>query len=75
MAVGRSQGGDSEDGGGDSDGSGSGGLCVLDCETNMNGILEEDNLPPDDAGRLCLAGSMEERCEILKRLGATSLEI
>ena len=50
---------------------GSCGLWVLDCDTNMHGILEEDNTVPVDAGRLCLAGSMKERCEILKRLGAT----
>ena len=55
-----------EGGDGDSDG-----LWVLDCDTNMIGILEEDNLVPIDAGRLCLARSMRERCEILKRLGAT----
>ncbi len=51
-------------------GTGSGGLWVLDCDINMEGILEEDNMPPLDAGRLILARSMVERCEILERLGA-----
>jgi len=50
-------------------GTGSGGLWVLDCDTNMEGILEEDNQPPPDAGRVNLARSMAERCEILERLG------
>ncbi|KAI4145260.1 MAG: hypothetical protein L6R39_003877 [Caloplaca ligustica] len=52
------------------DASGSGGLWVLDCDTNWMGILEEDNLVPADAARVKLASSMEERCEILKRMGA-----
>ncbi|KAL9638608.1 MAG: hypothetical protein Q9164_001440, partial [Protoblastenia rupestris] len=52
------------------DASGSGGLWVLDCDTNLMGILEEENLVPADAARVKLASSMEERCEILKRMGA-----
>ena len=48
----------------------SGGLWVLDCDTNMHGVLEEENMVPVDAGRVSLARSMEERCEILKGMGA-----
>ena len=50
--------------------SGSGGLWVLDCDTNLMAILEEENLVPADAARVKLASSIEERCEILKRMGA-----
>ena len=49
---------------------GSGGFWVLDYDTNMLGILEEENLVPEDAGKVGLARSMEERCEILKKMGA-----
>lgn len=61
------------DGGGNGGGNGSasGGVWVLDCDTSMIGVMEEDNMVPIDAGRLCLARSMEERCQILKGLGAT----
>lgn len=47
-----------------------GGLWVLDRDTNMHGILEEENLVPTDAGRVNLARSIEEQCEILKGMGA-----
>lgn len=43
---------------------------MLDCDTNMLGVLEEENLVPEDAGKVGLARSMEERCEILKKMGA-----
>ncbi|KAL9585288.1 MAG: hypothetical protein Q9212_001612 [Teloschistes hypoglaucus] len=56
------------DGGGSG---GSGGFWILDCDTSWLGIIEEDNLVPDDAARVKLAKTMEERCEILKGLGAT----
>lgn len=47
------------------------GLWVLSCDTTLCGILEEDNLVPHDADRVKLARSMEERCLILRDLGAT----
>ena len=46
------------------------GLWVLDCDSNMHNVLEEENMVPMDAGRLGLARSMDERCRILKSLGA-----
>ncbi|KAI4197392.1 MAG: hypothetical protein LQ350_005943 [Teloschistes chrysophthalmus] len=49
---------------------GNGGFWILDCDTNWPGIIEEDNLVPADAARVKLAKTMEERCEILKGLGA-----
>lgn len=49
---------------------GAGNFGVLDCDNTMIGILEEENLLPADAGRVQLTGYMEERCLILKRLGA-----
>lgn len=49
---------------------GSCGLWLLDCDSNMHGVLEEENMVPEDAGRIGLARSMRERCKILKRLGA-----
>ena len=52
------------------DTSGTGGFWALDCDTNWMGIIEEDNLVPADAARVKLAASMEERCDILKRMGA-----
>ncbi|KAL8730915.1 MAG: hypothetical protein Q9181_004487, partial [Wetmoreana brouardii] len=50
---------------------GGSGFWMLDCDTNWLGIVEEDNLVPADAARVKLAKTMEERCEILKRIGAT----
>ncbi len=55
---------------GDGGGTENGGLWVLDCDTDMYGGEEDENMVPADAGRLGLARSMAERCEILKRLGA-----
>lgn len=43
---------------------------MLDCNTDMYGGDEDENMVAADAGRLSLARSMAERCEILKRLGA-----
>lgn len=51
---------------------GSCGLWLLDCDLNMHGVLEEENMVPENAGRIGLARSMRERCEILNRLGARS---
>ncbi|KAL8830349.1 MAG: hypothetical protein Q9191_001490 [Dirinaria sp. TL-2023a] len=48
-----------------------GGFWVRDCDTNWMGIIEEDNLVPINAARVKLAKTMEERCEILKGMGAT----
>jgi hypothetical protein len=36
------------------------------------GIIEEDNLVSADAAKVKLAKTMEERCEILKGMGARS---
>ena len=47
-----------------------GGFWVLDCDANWMGIIGEDNVVPADAARVKLAASMEERCDILKRMGA-----
>ncbi|KAL8790633.1 MAG: hypothetical protein Q9213_000481 [Squamulea squamosa] len=47
-----------------------GGLWVLDCEITMPGICDDENLVPEDAGKLALARSMEERCQIMKMMGA-----
>ena len=47
-----------------------GGFWILDCDTNWIGIIEEDNLVPADAAKVKLAKTMEERCEILKGMGA-----
>ena len=49
---------------------GGGGFWILDCDTNWMGIIEEDNLVPADAAKVRLAKTMEERCEILKGMGA-----
>ena len=46
------------------------GFWIFDCDTNWVGIIEEDNLMPVDAAKIKLAKTMEERCEILKRMGA-----
>ena len=47
-----------------------GGFWILDCDTNWMGIIEEDNIVPVDGARVLLAASMEERCEVLKQMGA-----
>lgn len=57
----------------DGNGTGTSSLWVLDCDTNMHGILEVENMVPVDAGRVGLARSMEERCTILKGMGARFL--
>jgi len=51
-------------------GGGRGGFWILDCDVNWMGIIEEDNLVPADAAKVKLAKTMEERCEILKGMGA-----
>ena len=48
-----------------------GGLWILDCDRNWTGIIEPDNMVPADAARVKLATTMEERCEILRNMGAT----
>jgi hypothetical protein len=47
-----------------------GGLWVLEYETNIAGMQETKNLLPGDTGRVALARTMEEKCEILKAMGA-----
>ena len=49
---------------------GVGAFWILDCDTNWMGIIEEANLVPADAAKVKLAKTMEERCEILKGMGA-----
>ncbi len=49
---------------------GGGGFWILDCDTNWMGIIEGDNLVPAGAAKVKLAKTMEERCEILKGMGA-----
>ena len=44
---------------------------MLDCDTNMHGVPDEENTVPVGARRLSLARSMKERCRILKEMGAT----
>jgi len=46
-----------------------GGLWVAEFETDMYDIEEEENRVPEDAARVMLARDMDERCEILRRLG------
>ncbi|MCJ1249833.1 hypothetical protein MMC30_007059 [Trapelia coarctata] len=47
-----------------------GGLWVAEFDENTYDIEDEDDLVPEDTGRLVLARDMDERCEILRRLGA-----
>ena len=47
-----------------------GGLWVGEWDTTLPGILE-DEVVPGDAARVTLALDMDERCDILKRMGAT----
>lgn len=50
-----------------------GGLWVSEFDTTWGGVYEEKDLPPEDGfGRVKLARTMDERCQILKeRFGAT----
>jgi hypothetical protein len=50
------------------------GLWVGEWDTNWPGILEEERQVPTDAARLTLATNMDERCEILKGMGAKFYE-
>jgi hypothetical protein len=50
------------------------GLWVGEWDTNWPGILEEERQVPTDAARLTLATNMDERCEILKGMGARFYE-
>jgi hypothetical protein len=47
-----------------------GSLYVVDYETNMPDIQDEEHMKPTEAPRVMLARSMDECCEILKRMGA-----
>ena len=53
-----------------SDNQTNGSFWILDCDTNWMGVFEPHNTVPVDAGRLVLAPNMEERCKILKDMGA-----
>ncbi|KAF2187304.1 hypothetical protein K469DRAFT_704996 [Zopfia rhizophila CBS 207.26] len=46
------------------------GLWVVEFETNLFGMQEKYNLVPDDAGKVGLAKTMDEKCKILKGMGA-----
>lgn len=48
-----------------------GGLWVLEYDTSIFSVMEPKNLQPGDTGRVTLARTMEERCEILKAMGAS----
>jgi hypothetical protein len=47
-----------------------GGLWVAEYDTVMYGMQEKYNLLPTDAGKVSLARTMDEKCEILKSMGA-----
>lgn len=47
-----------------------GGFWILERDTNWMGIIEPDNMVPVDAGKLVPAKTMEERCKILRGMGA-----
>lgn len=47
-----------------------GGLWVLEYDTVIYGMREKHNLLPEDAVRVSLARTMDEKCEILEDIGA-----
>jgi hypothetical protein len=47
-----------------------GGLWVAEYDTVMYGMREKHNLQPVDAGKVSLARTTDEKCEILKSMGA-----
>jgi hypothetical protein len=47
-----------------------GGLWVAEYDTVMYGMQEKHNLLPVDAGKVSLARTTDEKCEILKSMGA-----
>jgi hypothetical protein len=47
-----------------------GGLWVAEFETTMYGMQEKENLIPSEVAQVQLARTMDEKCEILKSLGA-----
>lgn len=47
------------------------GFWILDRDSRWHFMEEEDNLVPLDAGKIQLAKTMQERCIILKKMGAT----
>ena len=57
-------------------GAGEAGFWLLECDNGEMGPLDCDSLPedykeiPEDAGRILLARTMGERCEIMKKMGA-----
>ncbi len=52
-----------------------GGLWVAEFDTSVYDVQEEEKLVPEESARVMLAQDMDERCEILKRLGAKYLRI
>ncbi|KAI9674472.1 MAG: hypothetical protein M1817_001810 [Caeruleum heppii] len=51
-----------------------GGLWVAEFDTNMPDIQDEENLLPDNAPWVLLARNMDEKCEIIKRIGGKYYE-
>ena len=47
------------------------GFWVLEYDQVFNGGIEKQNLLPGSACQICLARTMEEKCEMLKQMGAT----
>jgi len=51
-----------------------GGFWIAEYDTPTYGVMEKNNLGPDDKARVMLARSMAERCEILKAMQAKFYE-
>jgi hypothetical protein len=49
---------------------GGGGIWVADFDTTLSYFQDKHNLVPEDATKVLLARTMDERCEILKGIGA-----
>lgn len=53
---------------------GAGGFWIAEFDTPTYGVMEKNNLPPNDAVKVTLARTMDERCEILKTMRAKFYE-
>lgn len=51
-----------------------GGLWVAEFDSNWDIIQEEDNLVPEDVGRVLLARDMDERCKAIELIGGRFYE-
>lgn len=47
------------------------GVWVAEWDINLNGVLDWENMKPEDAARVTLGRDMRERCQILEGMGAT----